>query len=63
MRGLQSIRSGQCLREGIEAIQVIRRGDLEPDRRASPAGVKGTAPARAELVTLQRLAGALRLTA
>jgi transposase-like protein len=61
MRGVQSVRSGQQLLEGIEAVQAVRRGDLGALPGAPPAGLRGAARARDEVATLHRLAGDLRL--
>jgi transposase-like protein len=61
MRGLQSIRSGQRLLEGIEAIWAIRRGDLGASGGGLPVGAGSAARARAESVALAQLAGTLRL--
>jgi DDE domain len=63
MRGVQSVRSGQRLLEGIEAVQAIRRGDLWALPGGPPAGPRGAARAPDEVATPHRLAGELRLAA
>jgi transposase-like protein len=63
MRGLQSVTTGQRLLEGIEAVQAIRRGDLWASPGLPPVDPRGAARARAEVATLNRLAGELRRAA
>jgi len=62
MRGLQSIRTGQCAIEGVELARAVRRGHV-----AAPAAAVGTAcphaRARAAAATFTWLADSLRVAA
>ena len=63
MRGVQSVATGQRLLEAIEAVQAVRRGDVQAPAGPPPMEPRGAARARAEVATSHRLARELRLDA
>jgi transposase-like protein len=63
MRGVQSVTTGRCLLEAIEAVQAIRRGDARAPAATPPMDPQGAERARAEVATIHRLASELRLAA
>jgi hypothetical protein len=62
MRGLQSVATGQCVLEAIEAAQAVRRGDLCRTPGPHPRGADTAADrARTEALIFLLTARDLRL--
>lgn len=60
MRGLRSIHTGQCVREAVEVMQAIRRGDRRRPVPPFPEGMRAADRVRYETTTLFLLASDLR---
>ncbi len=61
MRSLGSVKTGQCLLEGIELAQAVRRGDVRPPDQRAPDSIHERS--RLEVVTFSWLASGLQTAA